>query len=186
MSIRIAAVVLSLVALLAACQSEDPESRAPAAESKMAIAFIDSNAVYRESKPGIEGMDMLGVKSEALRAKLDALSAKVDEARAGEDEEAAAAAEQAFQEVLNSSQAEMRAEQERVVNLLGEHYEKVLAQYRQEHGIQAVLPLESALSIDDALNITDEVIAALNTVEIDLTAPAAPAETPAEPENGEK
>lgn len=134
------------------------------------IAVVDGAKVFRESKPGQEAMNYLRDKSTELQAEAKAAQDKV---QARQTQENAAA----FQEAVTRYQTTMGSEQQRVVGLLQDQFNKILEKYRKDNKVDVVLAKDVVLSYDEASDITNKIIEEINKVSIDLKAPAeAPAE----------
>ncbi len=180
MSIRtiLAFMLLPVLALTAAC-----DDKGGASGTSSPVALIDQNRLYMESKSGKQGMEILQGMSSDLQSQIQGLQEEMAKEGSEQDKQER---NRRFQQTLSASQARMGAEQNRIVAILQENVEAVLNDYRKEHGIALIMPVEAALSYDKSADITDEIIAALDKREIDLSkpaeqAPAQPAEQPAEP-----
>ena len=173
---RIAVLLLTLL-LATACQETEStaDTTATTAAVKPSIAFIDQNRVFIESEPGKKGMEMLQEMSVELQERLKALQEASEEE--GLEEEERMERRLDFQKTVESAQAQMSVEQQRIVGILTEKFDELLAQYRQEHELTAILSTEVAVSYDPEADITDEIIAAFNASGV---VPEAPAEAPAE------
>lgn len=149
----------ALVSVLAACGNNNSK-----------IAVVDGAKVFRESKPGQEAMAYLRTKSTELQAEAKAAQEKV---QARQTQENAAA----FQEAVTKYQTTMGAEQQRVVGLLQEQFNKVLEKYRKDNKVDVILAKDVVLSFDEAADITNKIIEEVNKSSIDLNAkPAVPAD----------
>jgi len=149
----------ALVSVLAACGNNTSK-----------IAVVDGAKVFRESKPGQEAMAYLRTKSTELQAEAKAAQEKV---QAKQTQENAAA----FQEAVTKYQTTMGAEQQRVVGLLQEQFNKILEKYRKDNKVDVILAKDVVLSYDEAADITNKIIEEINKASIDLNAkPVAPAD----------
>ena len=167
--------LLPALALLAACN--DNGGTAGASGS---VALIDQNRLYMESQTGKKGMEMLQGMSGDMQSQLQSMQEEMS--KEGTEQEKQERSRR-FQQTLSAAQAKMGAEQTRIVGILQENVTAVLDEFRKERGIAVVLPVENALSYDKSLDITDDVIAALDKRSIDLSKPAEQGATPAgEPE----
>lgn len=137
------------------------------------IAVVDGAKVFRESKPGTDAMAYLRDKNNELQAEAKAAQEKV---QAKQTQENAAA----FQEAVTKYQSTMGAEQQRVVGLLQEQFNKILEKYRKDNKVDVIIAKDVALSYDDANDITNKVIEEINKVTLDLK--AKPAAAPAAPD----
>lgn len=135
------------------------------------IAVVDGAKVFRESKPGQDAMAFLRDKNNELQA---AAKAAQDKVQAKQTQENAAA----FQEAVTKYQSTMGAEQQRVVGLLQEQFNKVLEKYRKDNKVDVIIAKDVALSFDEANDITNKVIEEINKVALDLNAKPAIAGAP--------
>lgn len=127
------------------------------------IAVVDGAKVFRESKPGQEAMAYLRNKSTELQAEAKAAQEKV---QAKQTQENAAA----FQEAVTKYQTTMGSEQQRVVGLLQDQFNKILEKYRKDNKVDVILAKDVVLSYDEASDITNKVIEEINKTTIDLNA----------------
>ncbi len=148
---------LGIVLLAAAC------NRQPAAlqDTDIAIAVVDSNRVMLESEPGQAAMDYLRGLSQDLQGELQGMQGSMDQNQT----EAEA---QLLQEKFQASQERMGEEQNRIIAILNNAYEQQLEDYREAQGISVILSQESAISFSPSADITEEIIAAMNELDIDL------------------
>ena len=153
--------MVAVASLLAACNNTPK------------IAVVDGAKVFRESKPGQDAMAYLRTKSTDLQAEAKAAQEKV---QAKQTQENAAA----FQEAVTKYQTTMGSEQQRVVGLLQENFNKLLEKYRKDNKVDVVIAKDVVLSSDEATDITNKIIEEFNKTAIDLTAKPAPA-APAAP-----
>ncbi len=138
------------------------------------IAVVDGAKVFRESKPGQDAMAYLRDKNNELQATAKAAQEKV---QAKQTQENAAA----FQEAVTKYQSTMGAEQQRVVGLLQEQFNKILEKYRKDNKVDVIIAKDVALSYEEANDITNKVIEEINKVSLDLKAKPAVAATPDAP-----
>ncbi|GAB6126760.1 OmpH/Skp family outer membrane protein [Humidesulfovibrio idahonensis] len=141
----------ALVSVLAACNNSNK------------IVVVDGAKVFRESKPGQEAMAYLRTKSTDLQAEAKAAQEKV---QAKQTQENAAA----FQEAVTKYQTTMGAEQQRVVGLLQDQFNKILEKYRKDNKVDVILAKDVVLSYDESSDITNKVIEEINKTTIDLNA----------------
>ena len=127
------------------------------------IAVVDGAKVFRESKPGQEAMAYLRTKSTDLQAEAKTAQEKV---QAKQTQENAAA----FQEAVTRYQTTMGAEQQRVVGLLQDQFNKILEKYRKDNKVDVILAKDVVLSYDESSDITNKVIEEINKTTIDLNA----------------
>lgn len=141
------------------------------------IAVVDGAKVFRESKPGQDAMAYLRDKNNELQAAAKSAQEKV---QAKQTQENAAA----FQEAVTKYQSTMGAEQQRVVGLLQEQFNKILEKYRKDNKVDVIIAKDVALSYDEANDITNKVIEEINKVALDLKAKPAVAGAPDAPAAG--
>ena len=72
----------------------------------------------------------------------------------------------------------MAAEQQRVVGLLQDQFNKILEKYRKDNKVDVIIAKDVALSYDEANDITNKVIEEINKTPIDLNAKPAVAAKP--------
>ena len=154
--------MVAVASLLAACNNTPK------------IAVVDGAKVFRESKPGQDAMAYLRTKSNDLQAEAKAAQEKV---QAKQSQENAAA----FQEAVTKYQTTMGSEQQRVVGLLQENFNKLLEKYRKDNKVDVVIAKDVVLSSDEATDITNKIIEEFNKTTIDLNAKPAPVADAAKP-----
>ncbi|MBU1041461.1 MAG: OmpH family outer membrane protein [Proteobacteria bacterium] len=159
--------MVAVASLLAACNNTPK------------IAVVDGAKVFRESKPGQDAMAYLRTKSNDLQAEAKAAQEKV---QAKQSQENAAA----FQEAVTKYQTTMGSEQQRVVGLLQENFNKLLEKYRKDNKVDVVIAKDVVLSSDEATDITNKIIEEFNKTTIDLNAKPAPAVDAAKPADAAK
>lgn len=156
---------IALAFLLTACSGESA--------NKGGIAVVDVAAVQTTSTLVAKVSDHL----ESLRGSLMAEALEAEKAfkenESDESRESYLAAVDRFEKTVG-------AEEQRVFGLLTEGIGNVLEEYRNSHGIQAILLKDTVLSFDESLNITSDITAALDKLELNLTLPdtATPDATP--------
>ncbi|MDO9083088.1 MAG: OmpH family outer membrane protein [Humidesulfovibrio sp.] len=147
--------LVAMASLLAAC-SNSPK-----------IAVVDGAKVFRESKPGQDAMAYLRTKSNDLQAEAKTAQEKV---QTKQTQENAAA----FQEAVTRYQTTMGTEQQRVVALLQENFNKILEKYRKDNKVDVIIAKDVVLSSEETSDITNKIIEEFNKTTIDLNAkPAA-------------
>jgi len=152
--------LVAVASLLAACNNTPK------------IAVVDGAKVFRESKPGQDAMAYLRTKSTDLQAEAKAAQEKV---QAKQSQENAAA----FQEAVTKYQTTMGTEQQRVVGVLQENFNKILEKYRKDNKLDVILAKDVVLSSDETSDITNKVIEEFNKTTIDLNAKPAAAKADA-------
>lgn len=152
---KILALVMAVFVLaLVGCNEEkvDPGTKIAVVDPGKAIMECDSG------KAGMEYLQKLGADMEAyLKPMQEASQADPSQENTGK-----------FHTAVNDMQIRMGAEQQRIVGMLQENYDAALDAYRSENGVGLILVKEGVQSYDPALEITDAIIAALNTKKVDI------------------
>lgn len=168
------ACALLLVSLLAACDSGAGKS----------VAVVDLTKVQTTSALVVKVSEHL----DAYRGKLMAGALEAEKAfQENETDET----RQAYLDAVDGFEKAVAAEEQRIFTTLSGSIDRILAEYREQNGIQAILIKDTVLSYDDSLDITAAVTAALDKVELDLVLPedasgATPEAAEAAPETDEK
>lgn len=166
----IAASLLLVIAALAGCKQE----------SGPAIGVIDMERAYQSNKATEALMSHLQAKQAPLAEKVN----KALEAMKKDQNEQTV---KAYNDTMGEAQAIMQMEQQRVVPILNKAFNKVLEDYRQEHKLTVILNRQMVPAVAPGADVTDDIIAAMDKVTLDLSEPApaaapekaAPAETKA-------
>ncbi|BCS88716.1 OmpH family outer membrane protein [Pseudodesulfovibrio sediminis] len=160
------ALALCLV-LIAGCNQQEPGVK---------IGIVDEAAAFKDNQVAKKAMDYLKEVGTPLQTKAEAAYKAM---QANQTEETVAAYKAAMGELQNT----MNQEQQRVVALVEAKFNDVLNTYRSEKGLTVILSKQSVISMSDAVDITADIVAAMDAVDLEIT-PAAPAEeaveTPAE------
>lgn len=163
--VRLTAGLFLLFLVLAAGCSQDQtkqnESTDITAEPVMRVAVVDETRIFNESNAGLEGVKMLNELNKSLREQLAGMQAAAQDNGTDEDVANFRAAVQRYQEIMNSQQSAL-------YEAVQESYVTILAEYRQANNIDVVFGQENALSYNPDVDITEEVIAALNTANVEL------------------
>ena len=180
------AIVFSLMMLMASC-------------TQVKIAYVDVEEILKEYDGAKQAEEDMKVQSQQISQQLDQialpLQQKIQEYQQNKDNLSAAARQkkeaelmqeqQAFQQQQQMAQQQVQAEGQRMFEKINTDIETFLAEYGQSKGYTYILgssmQTKSVLYGEESLNITDEVIDALN-VNYEVEAPeeaAAPAEEPA-------
>ncbi len=148
----IAPLGLLLAFFLAAC-----ETGASQQAGKPALAVIDVARVMRDSEPGKAGIKFLESRQAEMQAKLDAIQKRLEQNP--QDQQAM----QEIQQTYAVSQQRMQAEQQNVVNQLFDSIQRVLNEFRSKNGYEAILGAEAVVSYDPKVDVTEAVIAEVNS-----------------------
>lgn len=134
--------------LLGACQEQQ--------DSKQNIAVVDLSRLVRDSEPGKAAQTFLENMQKQFNDRLVQLQAKVQ----ADSKDTAAAQE--LQKIYMSLQQRMQAEEQNVNNVLFDHVLRTVKQFREQKGYKAVLRSEAALDFDKSLDVTDQLLDAVN------------------------
>lgn len=141
--------------LLFACQQAETT-----AQPKFAV--VDLARIMRDSDPGKEGVKFLESMQSDMQNKLNDIQKKLE---ANPKDEAA---QKEMQAVYMSSQQRMQAEQQNVVNVLYDTIQRVLNAYRAEKGYAVILGTEAAVAFDSKIDVTNDVLAAVNKQKVEF------------------
>ena len=167
----IAACLLVVFAALAGCNQQ----------AGPAIGVIDLERAYQSNKATAAIMQHL----ETMQAPL---AEKVNKALEAMKQDQNDETVKAYNDTMTEAQGILQNEQQRLVPILNKAFNKVLEDYRVEHGLSVILNKQMVAASAADVDVTDAVIAAMDKVELDLGAPApapAPAPEAAQPEQGE-
>lgn len=153
-------ITVGCLLVLAACNQQAPS-----------IGVIDEAVAFRDNKAAEAAMEHLKQKSAPLQ---EAAEKAYKAMQAEENEETSGA----YREAMGKLQSVMGAEQQRIVSLLNEEFNKVIDDYRKTNGLAVVVAKKSVLSMDESVDITQGVIAEMNKVSIDFNAKAEVTENP--------
>lgn len=159
--------VLVCVFLVSACEQQG---------STFAVA--DLQRVMRDCDAGKQGVEKLSAIAREAEEKLKPLQDKLDKKPDDADLQAQ------LQQMYAPLQQRMQLEQQNVLNQLQDGILRVVNKYREQKGYAAILPSEVAFSIDPKLDVTNDLIAAVNAEKIEikpLPEPKEPAAAPAAP-----
>ena len=159
--------VLVCVFLVSACEQKG---------STFAVA--DLQRVMRDCDAGKKVVDKLSAMAKESEDKLKPLQEKLD--KKPDDADLQAQLQQAYMPL----QQRMQAEQQNMMNQLVDATLRVVNKYREQKGYAAILPADVVFSIDAKLDVTNDLIAAVNAENIDLKPlpePKEPAAAPAAP-----
>ncbi len=144
------------------------------------IGVVDEAAAFKDNKAAAAAMNYLQELGAPLQKQAEAAYKAMQEEQT---EETVAA----YKTAMGDLQNVMNGEQQRVVALIDAKFNQVLDTYRKDKGLTLILSKQSVIASADTVDITADIVNAMNQVELDLTPPAAPeaapeAAAPAEPE----
>lgn len=159
--------VLVCVFLVSACEQQG---------STFAVANLQR--VMSECDLGRQGMERLNAFAKEAEEKLKPLQEKLD--KKPDDADLQAELQQAYMPL----QQRMQLEKQNVFSQLEDNVLRVVNKYREQKGYAAILDSGATFSVNPKLDVTNDLIAAVNAEKIELKPlpePKAPAATPAAP-----
>jgi outer membrane protein len=135
------------------------------------IGVVDEAAAFKDNKAAAAAMNYLQELGAPLQKKAEAAYKAMQEEQT---EETVAA----YKTAMGDLQNVMNAEQQRVVALIDAKFNQVLDTYRKDKGLTLILSKQSVIASADTVDITADIVNAMNQVELDLTPPAAPEAAP--------
>ncbi len=159
--LRILPLMLLTLGLLTACNSPSEAPQAVPAPVVQSIAIVDTAKIFRESEPGKAGVEFLkGIQGD-MQIELATLQAKVQADPENME------IQQEAQAIFGQLQQRMSAEEQNVVNMLNELVQKTLDEYRTSKSISVIVGTEAALSFDKSVDVTGDIITAINAHKIE-------------------
>ncbi len=164
---NILAVLMAMLvcAALAACNNGQDGGQAK-------IGVVDLNRLMRESAPGKAGLKFIEAQQTKLQRELDDIQAKLE--KNPEDQ----AAMQELQKVYATSQQKMQAEGQNVVGSLYDAIQACLNNFRAQRGYALLIRAEALDSFDPSLDVTNDLLAEVDKLEIDFKPTTVPALEP--------
>lgn len=158
--VLLSATLLGLT-LLAGCNQEQAAS--------ITIGVVDEAAAFKDNQAAAKAMTYLQELGAPLQKKAEE-AYKNMQAEQNEDNV------KAYKEAMGELQNVMNAEQQRVVALIDAKFNEVLNNYRKEKGLTLILSKESVIASDETVDITADIVEAMNGIELDLTQPESEAQ----------
>ncbi|WP_319541642.1 OmpH family outer membrane protein [uncultured Pseudodesulfovibrio sp.] len=137
-------------------------------QAPVKIGVVDEAAAFKDNKVAQEAMAYLKEVGTPLQTKAEAAYKAMQE---NQTEETVAAYKLAMGELQNT----MGTEQQRVVGLVENEFTNALEAYRAEKGLEVILSKQSVIASSDTVDITNDIVTAMNGVTVDFTKPEAPA-----------
>jgi len=144
-------------------------------QAEVKIGVVDEATAFKDNKAAAAAMAYLQEIGAPLQKKAEAAYKAM---QAEQSEENVAAYKTAMGELQNV----MNGEQQRIVALIDQKFNETLDAYRAEKGLTLILSKESVISSADSIDITSDIVAAMDNIELDLkpaakkeAAPEAPA-----------
>lgn len=132
------------------------------------IGVVDEAAAFKDNKAAASAMKYLQDLGAPLQKKAEA-AYKTMQAEQSDENVAA------YKKAMGELQMVMNGEQQRVVALIDAKFNEVLENYRKEKGLTLILSKQSVIASADTVDVTADIVAAMDKVELALTPPAAPA-----------
>lgn len=154
--VTVTAAMLGLM-LLAGCNQQQADG--------LSVGVVDEARAFKENKLAASAMAYLQKLGEPMQKKAEDAYNTMQE---DQNEENVAAYKLAMGELQNV----MNGEQQRIVALIDAKFNEVLEQYRAENGLTLIMSKESVIASDNTIDITDDIIAAMDAIEIDFEATA--------------
>jgi outer membrane protein len=151
--------IIVLVLGLSACNQEP----------SVKIGIVDEAAAFKDNKVATEAMAYLQEMGKPLQEKAEAAYKAMQE---NQNEETVAAYKLAMGELQNT----MTAEQQRIVAMVDGKFNEVLENYRKEKGLTLILSKQSVISSSETVDITKDIVNAMNGIQLDFTRPEPAAE----------
>ena len=138
-------------------------------EPSVKIGIVDEAAAFKDNKVATEAMAYLQELGKPLQAKAESAYKAMQE---NQTEETVAA----YKLAMGELQSTMNAEQQRVVAMVDAKFSEVLAKYREEKGLTIIMSKQSVISASEAVDITGDIVVAMNALSLDFAKPEAPAQ----------
>ncbi len=135
---------------------------------RQAVGIVQTVQVYEQSKLAKVATERLEKLQDEAMAKLDAMQKEMSAAEEAKDDVKKQRLQVEMQQQLYSMQGALEAEQQKVLKVLQEAMQKVIGQCRAEKGMTVVFEAGSALSYDQAVDITSEVVTRLDQEKVDF------------------
>lgn len=159
----LAAALIGLM-MLTGCNQQEPG---------ITVGVVDEAAAFQKNQAAAKAMEYLKNLGAPLQKKAEEAYKVMQEEQNEENVAAYKAAMAELQQVMNG-------EQQRVVQLIDAKFNEILENYRKEKGLTMILSKESVISYGETVDITDDIVAAMDALELDLTPKAEEAAAPAE------
>lgn len=149
--------------LLAACNQQ---------QASVAIGVVDEAAAFKDNKVAKAAMDYLQEVGKPMQTEAETAYKAMQE---NQTEETVAAYKLAMGKLQNA----MNQEQQRVVALVDAKFNEAMDKYRADKGLTVILSKQSVISASETVDITADIVALMDSMEIDFSKPEAPAPAPA-------
>ncbi len=153
--LRIIPLLILTLTLLTACESKE-KPVVQATQDTPSIVVVDTARIFRESEPGKAGVEFLKKMQGEMQEKLGELQAKIQADPENME------LQQGAQAIFAQLQQRMSAEEQNVVNMLNDLVQRTLDDYRSHKKVLLIVGTESALSYDKSIEVTTDIITAIN------------------------
>lgn len=136
-------------------------------ESSVKIGVVDEAAAFKDNKVAKDAMAYLQKLGAPMQAEAEAAYKAMQE---NQNEKTVAAYKLAMGKLQNT----LNAEQQRIVALVNKKFTEVLEKYRTEKGLSLILSKQAVISAKDSVDVTADIVAAMDGVTVDFTPPAKP------------
>lgn len=143
------------------------------------VGVVNTELVYKESLVAEKGTEYLRNLTNSMQSEVVAIQEK---AQNNKSKTAAAEMQQAFMEL----QQRLNAEQQQVVTVLSEMYNKALENCRAKYKVDIIIPTEAALSFSPDVDLTQKVMQEMNAMPVSFTPLTAEQPGESAPEKAEK
>ncbi len=153
--LRIIPLLILTLTLLTACESKE-KPVVQATQDAPSIVVVDTARIFRESEPGKAGVEFLKKMQGEMQEKLGELQAQIQADPENME------LQQSAQAIFAQLQQRMSAEEQNVVNMLNDLVQRTLDDYRTHKKVLLIVGTESALSYDKSIEVTTDIITAIN------------------------
>tara|TARA_Y100001954_G_scaffold239100_1_gene311064 strand:- start:25461 stop:26009 length:549 start_codon:yes stop_codon:yes gene_type:complete len=140
-------------------------------EPGVTIGVVDEAAAFQNNKVASQAMEYLKQLGEPMQAKAEAAYNAMQE---DQTEENVAA----YKKAMGELQQSMQGEQQRVVALVDAKFREALETYRKDNGLTVILSKGSVLSSGETVDITADIVAAMDAMTVDFELPKQPEAAP--------
>ncbi len=123
--------------------------------AKPRIGVVDTTLIFKDSKAGKDGVAYLDALGKDLQNELAAMQERATKDNSDD-------ARTAFQQGFGELQQRFNAEQQQVMNKVTAAYQKAVDSVREKEGLDAVLGTEAVVSFDAKVDVTKQVLAAMD------------------------
>lgn len=126
------------------------------------VGVVNTELVYKESVAAEKGTEYLRNITTSMQSEAAAIQEKAQQSKS---KDAAAQMQQSFMEL----QQRLNAEQQQVVGVLSEMFNKALENCRVKYNLEIIIPTEAALSFSPDVDMTKRVMEEMNAMPVSFT-----------------